>query len=50
MGVYFPYFRVEAGTMALTVGIAMALAIVASLIPSIQAGRISVTDALRRVG
>jgi putative ABC transport system permease protein len=50
MGSYFPYFRVEPTTVGITVGIAMVLAIVSSLIPSIQAGRISVTDALRRVG
>jgi putative ABC transport system permease protein len=50
MGAYFPYFRVEPTTVGMTVAIAMVLAIVSSLIPSIQAGRISVTDALRRVG
>ena len=50
MGAWFPYFRVEPSTMALAIGIAVLLAAVASLIPSIQAGRISVTDALRRVG
>ncbi len=50
MGSYFPYFRVQPETLGLTVLIAMVLAIAASLIPSIQAGRIAVTDALRRVG
>jgi putative ABC transport system permease protein len=50
MGAWFPYFRVEPKTAALAFVIAMGLAIVASLIPSIQAGRISVTEALRRVG
>jgi putative ABC transport system permease protein len=50
MGAYFPYFRVQPETLGLTVLIAMVLAIVASVIPSIQAGRIAVTDALRRVG
>jgi putative ABC transport system permease protein len=50
MGAWFPYFRVEPATMVVTIVIAMVLAIVASLIPSIQAGRIAVTDALRRVG
>jgi putative ABC transport system permease protein len=50
MGAWFPYFRVEPSTMLLTVAIAIVIAIVASLIPSIQAGRIAVTDALRRVG
>jgi putative ABC transport system permease protein len=50
MGSWFPYFRVEPSTMVVTVLIAIGLATVASLIPSIQAGRIAVTDALRRVG
>lgn len=50
MGAMFPYFRVEPNTALLAVAIAIALAALASLIPSIQAGRVSVTDALRRVG
>jgi putative ABC transport system permease protein len=50
MGGMFPYFRVEPTTALLAVGIAIGLAVAASLFPSIQAGRVSVTDALRRVG
>ncbi len=50
MGAWFPYFRVEPRTAALAFVIAVMLATVASLLPSIQAGRVSVTDALRRVG
>ena len=50
MGAMFPYFRVEPGTVVLAFVIAIALAAVASLVPSIQAGRVSVTDALRRIG
>lgn len=50
MGAWFPYFRVEPATAALAVVIAIFLSTAASLIPSIQAGRVSVTDALRRVG
>ncbi|MBX3263361.1 MAG: ABC transporter permease [Labilithrix sp.] len=50
MGAMFPYFRVEPSIAVLAIGIAIALAALASLIPSIQAGRVSVTDALRRVG
>ncbi|MBX3217838.1 MAG: FtsX-like permease family protein [Labilithrix sp.] len=50
MGAMFPYFRVEPSIAALAVGIAIVLSALASLIPSIQAGRVSVTDALRRVG
>jgi putative ABC transport system permease protein len=50
MGAWFPYFRVEPSVAGLAFVIAIALSAVASLIPSIQAGRVSVTDALRRVG
>jgi putative ABC transport system permease protein len=50
MGVWFPYFRVSPVTMVAALVIATVLATAASLIPSIQAGRIAVTDALRRVG
>lgn len=50
MGGWFPYFRVEPSTAGLAVVIAIALATAASLLPSIQAGRVSVTEALRRVG
>ncbi|MBX3202062.1 MAG: ABC transporter permease, partial [Labilithrix sp.] len=50
MGGMFPYFRVEPSIALLAVGIAIVLSALASLIPSIQAGRVSVTDALRRVG
>lgn len=50
MSAWFPYFRVEP-TVAVAAGvIAILLATSAALIPAIQAGRISVTDALRRVG
>ena len=50
MGAWFPYFRVEPSVAGLAFVIAITLSAVASLIPSIQAGRVSVTDALRRVG
>jgi putative ABC transport system permease protein len=50
MGAWFPYFRVEAPTAIGAFVIAIFLATAASLIPSFQAGRVSVTDALRRVG
>lgn len=50
MGAWFPYFRVEPATAGLAVVIAIGLAAAASLIPSIQAGRVSVIEALRRVG
>lgn len=50
MGQFFPYFRVQPETALAAILIAIALAAIASLIPSIQAGRITVTEALRRVG
>ena len=50
MGSWFPYFRVEPGTAALAFVIAIGLSAVASLLPSIRAGNVAVTDALRRVG
>lgn len=50
MSAWFPYFRVEPGVAVAAGVIAIVLATSAALIPAIQAGRISVTDALRRVG
>jgi putative ABC transport system permease protein len=50
MGAMFPEFRVQPGTALAAIVIAIALAATASLLPSVQAGRVSVTDALRRVG
>lgn len=50
MAAWFPYFRVEPWVAGLAMLIALLLAGISSLIPSIQAGRISVVDALRRVG
>jgi len=50
MSAWFPYFRVEPGVAIAAMVIAVLLATSAALIPAIQAGRISVTEALRRVG
>ena len=50
MSAWFPYFRVEPSVAIMAGVIAVLLATTAALIPAIQAGRISVTDALRRVG
>jgi putative ABC transport system permease protein len=50
MSAWFPYFRVEPSVAVAAGVIAVLLATSAALIPAIQAGRISVTDALRRVG
>jgi putative ABC transport system permease protein len=49
MGGWFPYFRVESYTYGLAIGFAVALALVASVVPAVRAGRLVVTDALRRV-
>jgi putative ABC transport system permease protein len=50
MGAWFPYFKVEPKTAVLAIVIAAGLSALSSLLPSIQAGRVSVIDALRRVG
>lgn len=50
MGAWFPYFRVQPSTGLVAVLLAIGLATGASLLPAIQAGRVSVIDALRRVG
>jgi putative ABC transport system permease protein len=50
MSAWFPYFRVEPRVAIAAMVIAVVLATTAALIPALQAGRISVTDALRRVG
>ena len=49
MGSFFPYFRITPGTAAAGMGLAVALALIASLIPAYKAGQLSVIDALRRV-
>lgn len=50
MGAWFPYFRVEPSTAIAAFVMGIVLATVGALIPAVQAGRISVIDALRRVG
>jgi putative ABC transport system permease protein len=49
MGAWFPYFRIDSKTYALAIGLSVALAAIASIVPALRAGRLSVTDALRRV-
>lgn len=49
MGAMFPYFRINPATTALAVALAFGLAIVASVIPALQAGRLKTVDALKRV-
>jgi putative ABC transport system permease protein len=49
MGAWFPYFRISPTTAVAGIGLAVGLALIASLIPAYNAGKLSVTDALRRV-
>jgi putative ABC transport system permease protein len=49
MGAWFPYFRIESETYAAAVGLGAGLAVAASIIPAVRAGRLSVSNALRRV-
>lgn len=49
MGAWFPYFRIAPETYLMAIGLAAGLAVVASIIPAARAGRLSVSDALRRV-
>jgi putative ABC transport system permease protein len=49
MGAWFPYFRIDSKTYGLAMAFALALAAIASIVPAVRAGRLSVTDALRRV-
>lgn len=49
MGSFFPYFRLDPFSMGLAMLLTLVLGALASLIPAIQAGRLQVTDALRRI-
>jgi putative ABC transport system permease protein len=49
MGGMFPYFRIDAGTIALALALAVTLGLIAGLVPAIQAGKLTVVNALRRV-
>jgi putative ABC transport system permease protein len=49
MGGMFPYFRIEPETIALALVLAVMLGAFAGIVPAIQAGRLSVVNALRRV-
>jgi putative ABC transport system permease protein len=49
MGAWFPYFRIDPSTYVAAVGLAAGLAVTASIIPAVRAGRLSVSNALRRV-
>ncbi len=49
MGQFFPQFRMSPLTGVAAVGLTLALGALASLIPAVRAGRMPVTDALRRI-
>jgi putative ABC transport system permease protein len=50
MGGWFPYFQIDPKTTVTAVLLAIALAVVASLVPAYRASKLPVTQALRRVG
>jgi putative ABC transport system permease protein len=50
MGSFFPYFRIPSATAVTAVGCAIVLALVAAIIPAMQASRLRAIDALRQVG
>jgi putative ABC transport system permease protein len=49
MGGMFPYFQVESTTVALALALALALGLASGVVPALQAGRLSVVNALRRI-
>lgn len=49
MGKFFPVFRVTLSTAGAAFALTLLLGVLASGVPALRAGRISVTDALRRV-
>lgn len=50
MGAFFPYFRIPPSAAAIAMGLAIGLALIASLLPAMRASGLKVVDALRRVG
>ncbi|MDZ4696032.1 MAG: FtsX-like permease family protein [Deltaproteobacteria bacterium] len=49
MGAWFPYFRIDPKTYVMGMGLALVLALAASIVPARNAFRLQVTDALRRL-
>jgi putative ABC transport system permease protein len=46
----FPYFRVLERDVFIALGLSILLAVVAAVFPAYQAGKLHVTDALRKFG
>lgn len=49
MGSMFPYFRIEPATAVAALVLASCLGLAGGLVPAVQAGRLKIVDALRRV-
>ena len=47
---FFPYFRLAEADAFIALGVSVLVAVVAAIIPAIQASKLDVVDALRRVG
>lgn len=50
MGAFFPFFRIDPGTVVLAMVLAAVLGVLAAALPAYNASRLNVVDALRRVG
>jgi putative ABC transport system permease protein len=50
LGSFFPYFRVSASTALVAAMLAVLLGAVSAIIPAMQASKLTIVDALRRVG
>ena len=50
LGTMFPVFRVTADTVALQLGAAMVVGLLAGILPSIRASRVKIVDGLRYIG
>ena len=50
MGAFFPYFRVSVETALVAAALSILLGAVSAIIPAMQASKLTIVDALRRVG
>src|SRR5690606_16023470 len=49
LGGMFPYFRVDTQTIVLALTLSAGLGLIAGLVPAVQAGRLTVANALKRI-